>query len=114
MSIRITDHTLTETIRFIIDSHQRRLKQVITDLQDPCHADFKKFNVCRPRLAAIYSEADAQLHGIHLITLDHKQVGSMIKNAKKELHAEWQLHDFQIVALQRPGAKPPFYIPDAA
>ncbi|MGZ4968742.1 MAG: hypothetical protein ACXV8O_05030 [Methylobacter sp.] len=46
--------------------------------------------------------------------LDHKKATNEIKAARKELHDEWQLHDFQIVALQRPGTKPSFFIKEAA
>jgi hypothetical protein len=114
MCIKISDHTLAETIKFILDSHTRKLKQIITDVQNTDHADYKKYNLCRPRLSAAYREADAQLHGIRLLVLDHKKAVADIKTAREALHDEWQLHDFQIVALQRPGTKPPFYIQEAA
>lgn len=114
MCIKTSDFTFNETIKFIMASHVRKLKQILTNLQNSDHADHKKYNVCRPRLYAAYLEADAQLYGIQLLVLDHKKAVTDIKSARKELHSEWQLHDFQIVALQRPGTKPPFFIKEAA
>jgi len=114
MCLKISDHTLTETIKFIIASHLRKLNQILTDVQNADHADYKKYSIIRPRLSAAYKETDAQLHGIRLLVLDHKKALAEIKTARDEVHAEWQLHDFQIVALQRPGTKPPFFIKEAA
>ncbi len=114
MSIKLTPFTINETIKFITASCTRKLNQVITDAQNADHADFKQYNVLRPRLYAAYLHADAELNGIQLLVLDHKTVIAQIKTAKKDLHDEWQLHDFQIVALQRPGTKPPFYAKEAA
>ncbi len=114
MSIKLTPHTINETIAFITASCTRKLKQVITDAQNADHADYKQYNILRPRLYTAYLNADAELNGIQLLVLDHKTVVADIKTARSELHDEWQLHDFQIVALQRPGTKPPFYIKEAA
>jgi hypothetical protein len=114
MSIKLTPHTITETIKFIADSHTRKLKQIITNVQNADHADYKKYNISRPRLYTTYQQADAELNGIQLLVLDHKTVVAQVKAARKELHEEWQLHDFNIVALQRPGTKPPFFIEKAA
>jgi hypothetical protein len=114
MCLKISDHTLAETIKFIIASHSRKLNQILTDVQNTDHADYKKYSIIRPRLLAVYKEADAQLYGIRLLVLDHKTALAKIKTAREELHEEWQLHDFNIVALQRPGTKPPFFIKEAA
>lgn len=114
MSIKLTRHTITETIKFIAASHTRRLKQIITDVQNADHADYKKYNIVRPRLYGAYLRADAELNGIQLLVLDHKAVVAEVKAARKGLHEEWQLHDFNIVALQRPGTKPPFFVEEAA
>ncbi len=114
MSIKLTPHTINETIKFIAASHARSLKQIITDVQNADHADYKKYGIIRPRLYTAYLKADAELHGIQLLVLDHAAVVTLVKDARKELHDEWQLHDFNIVALQRPGTKPPFFIKEAA
>ncbi|MGZ4968743.1 MAG: hypothetical protein ACXV8O_05025 [Methylobacter sp.] len=52
MCIKISDHTLTETINYIVAGHSRKLKQFITDVQNSDHADYEKYSIVRPRLAA--------------------------------------------------------------
>ena len=114
MSIKLTPHTIAETLKFIVACHTRKCRQLISNVKNPEHIDYKKYNVCRPRLSSIYYQADAELNGIQLLLLDHKNLVEDIKAARKELHDDWQLHDFEIVALQRPGTKPPFFVEAAA
>lgn len=109
---KITPRDITETIKFFKDSPCRSLKQTITDVQNQDHAMYKKYEQCRPRLYTAYLIADANLNGMQMTLINHKKEVADIKAAKKELHDEWRLHDFQIVALQRPGTKPPFYVDD--
>lgn len=114
MTIRITPHAFAQTIEFIKSYHLRKLKQLITDVQNPDHAHYKKYSIVRPLLGAAYRESDAELNGIRHLVLEQKKWREDIKTAKRDLHDEWQLHDFQIIALQRPGTKPPFFIKEAA
>jgi len=106
---KITPRDITETIKYIHDSMTRSLKQTITDVQNTDHSSYKKYELCRPRLYQAYLKADAELNGIKMVLISHRKEVEDIKAAKSRLHDEWQLHDFQIVALQRPGTKPPFY-----
>ena len=114
MSISISTDDLNKTIEFIQNQHQRNLKQIITDVQNVEHTDYKNYHRCRARLTQIYNESSARLEGIKFLLIDHKQLVNLIKTADKTLHDEWQLHDFNIVALQRPGTKPPLHFEKAA
>jgi hypothetical protein len=111
---KITPHTITQSTEYFQSALTRALKQVITDLKDPTHVHFNRFEICRPLLYQHYLKADASLNGIRLLLIEHTKITDQIKTAREELHDEWKLYDFQIVALQRPGTKPPFFIKEAA
>lgn len=111
---QITPREITLTIEYFQGILTRTLKQVITDVQNPDHAHYKRYEISRPLLYQAYLTSDAALNGMQMLVLDHKTIATSIKEARKDLHDEWQLHDFQIVALQRPGTKPPFFEKEAA
>ena len=110
MTIKLTPHTIDETIKFIIARHERDLKQILADVQDTDHAHYKKYSFCRPRLWTIYLEGSERLQGLIFLFSDCGRITDRLKAAQKACHIDWTLHDFQIIALQRPGTKPPFFI----
>lgn len=114
MTTRLTPHTITEAINFVVADNARKLGQIITDVQDADLALYKQYHIARPLLSAAYQTAHNQLQGQLLMLLDHHKIVEQIKAAQQICQQEWQLHDFQIVALQRPGTKPPFHLERAA
>ncbi len=114
MTTRLTPHTITEAIQFVIASNARALRKVMTELQDPCNANYQKYAVCRPALLRAYQTHYDMLQGQIFLMLDHHKIVEEIKAAQTTCQQEWRLYDFQIVTLQRPGTKPPFYIKEAA
>lgn len=110
---KITPRDISETIKYVKASLQRRLNQIITDVQNTDHSHYKKYGSCRQQLNQAYLKADAQLHGIKMVLISHRKAVEDLTTARQELHDDWQLHDFQIVALQRPGTKPPYHFEEA-
>lgn len=110
MTIRLTPHTITEAINFVVAGNDRALKQILTDVQNADHAHHQKYAICRPLLASAHQAHYNQLQGMLFLMLDHHKVVEQIKAAQTICQQEWRLCDFQIVSLQRPGTHPPFYI----
>jgi hypothetical protein len=114
MSLPISIVELNKTIKFINDQNQRNLAQTLTSVKNIEHAHYQKYALCRALLYQTYRESSARLVGIRFLLIEHKHATDKLKQAEKDLHADWQLYDFNIVALQRPGTKPPYHFEKAA
>lgn len=114
MTTRLTPHTIKEAIEFIIAGNTRRLKKIMSDLQNPDMAHYQKYAICRPLLRRAYETSYDQLQGQIWLMLDQHKIVEQIKAAQAICQQEWRLYDFEIITLQRPGTKPPFYTKEVA
>lgn len=110
----ISPKYVKDTIEFIKNKHIRDLNTLLNTVNDRTHAHYLKYNIIRPMMLRKYHEYSARLDGLKLLFIDHQDIRDCIKATDKLLHDDWQLIDFKVVALQRPGTKPPFFTKEVA
>ncbi len=86
----------------------------MSGLQNPDEAHYQKYHISRPLLLRAYQTSYDQLQGQLYMMIDHRKAVEEIKAAQKVCQDQWRIYDSEVVTLQRPGTKPPFFIKEVA
>lgn len=116
MSIAITQISLEQTIAFIVSAGDRKFKEILVNVQDTDHEYYRKYGLVRSLVLSEYQVANERLQGFIFLfsTTNQYKIIDQIKAAQRVCRDNWKLADHELLLLQCPGTKAPFYIKEAA
>ena len=103
MCLRISSYSFRQSIDAIVGKNLRTLKQLIENLTDLDHQDYRQYDSVIQRIDAVHRDTASELNGIRFLLLEHKHYLERLKIAKEEIQTEQQLHHFKVIVLQRSG-----------